>query len=308
MGSGTWTSSSWNDYAKTSKVHQARDVHDVYTSSRMKDEYNPAKFNYRESCDSTEHPNSTPIIIGLDVTGSMGHIITDVAKKLNELVSEIITRKPVDDPQICFNAIGDGITDDAPLQCTQFESDIRIAEQLTDLWFEGCGGGNGFESYPLTWYFAQNKTKIDSYDRHGKKGFIFTMGDDGMPTKLTRGEIKRVFGIDPECDVKTEDLLDQVNRKYEVFHLMLMQGSTMGRNNGRDEQKQRYMKGLLGERAIPVNDYTKIPEIIVSILETLGGKSVDEVVASWDGTTGLVVKEAIQGLTKVDSKSELIDF
>lgn len=307
MGCGTWTTQSWDGYAKRTKIKGASVASDIYKSNGMKDKYNPTKFNFRESCDSAEHPNSTPIIIGLDVTGSMGGIITNVAKKLNEMVTEIYKRNPVSDPQICFNAIGDGITDYVPLQCTQFESDIRIAEQLTDLWFEGHGGGNGFESYPLTWWFAANKTKIDCYNKHGKKGFIFTMGDDGMPHKLTRSEIKKVFDVDPEVDISTEDLLDQVNRQYEVFHLMLMEGTTI--NRPRDKYKVDYMQSLLGERAIPVSDYTKIPEIIVSILETIGGKSVDEVVASWDGSTGVVVREALSGLTKVDkTESGLVEF
>lgn len=66
--------------------------------------------------------------------------------------------------------------------------------------------------------------------------------------------------------------------------------------------------GLLGERAIPVSDYTKIPQIIVSILETMAGKSVEEVVNSWDGSTAVVVREAISGLTEKKDEKELIEF
>ena len=65
---------------------------------------------------------------------------------------------------------------------------------------------------------------------------------------------------------------------------------------------------LMGERAIEVSDYTKIPEVIVSILETMGGKDVDEVVASWDGTTSIVVKDALSGLKSVTAQSDLVKF
>ena len=299
MGSGAWTSADWSSYY--SSTIDGKSVHEVYTTYGMKTEYDPKNVD-RESCDSDEHPQSTPIIIGLDVTGSMGGILMAVADKLGDLVGEVLDRKPVTDPQIMFNAIGDSTCDDAPLQVTQFESDIRIAKQLTELYFERGGGGNQFESYPLSWYFAANHTKIDCFDKHGRKGFLFTMGDDGYPPALMREEIKRIFGDDVEDDVSIDELLTQVNRKYEVFHLCLRQGGTY-----RDRDLDKWQK-ILGERAIPVADYQKIPEIIVSILERMAGKSEDEIVKSWDGSTALVVREAIKGLSVKDTSGELVEF
>ena len=167
----------------------------------MKAEFDPKDIPVRESRDSADHPSSNAIIIGLDVTGSMSDILEGVAKKLNVLVSEILDRKPVTDPQIMFNAIGDAMCDTTPFQATQFESDIRIAEQLTQLYFERGGGGNGFESYPLAWYFAAMHTDIDCLNKRNQKGFLFTMGDDCYPTKLTAREIKQIFGDTVERDI-----------------------------------------------------------------------------------------------------------
>jgi hypothetical protein len=42
---------------------------------------NPRYF-FQESRDSEVHPNSVPIILGLDVTGSMGHIPYDLIRKV----------------------------------------------------------------------------------------------------------------------------------------------------------------------------------------------------------------------------------
>ena len=309
MGSGTFTTKDWENYSRSHV--SGKSTAQIYTSIAMKPEFDP-KGVIRESRDSDEHPESTPIIIGLDVTGSMSNILNEVAQQLGMLVTEILERQPVSDPQILFGAIGDSTCDTYPFQCTQFESDIRIAEQLTQLYFERGGGGNGFESYPLTWYFAANHTSTDSIEKRGKKGFLFTMGDDGYPTKLYRQHLKAIFGDDIEKDtIDTKEVLSQVCRKYEVFHLCLKEGSNMSglwADVGEVDRVINQWTDLLGERAIPVSDYTKIPQIIVSILETMAGKSVEEVVNSWDGSTAIVVREAISGLTEKKEEKELIEF
>ena len=298
MGGGSWTAKDWASYASVNISGKSASA--IYKSKGINPNYDPKKIAVRESCDSAEHPDSNAIIIGLDVTGSMSSILEAVAEKLGSLVGDIYDRQPVSDPQIMFHAIGDAMCDEAPLQVTQFESDIRIAQQLTELWFEQGGGGNRFESYPLTWYFAANRTKIDCFEKRGKKGFIFTMGDDGFPKVLTKKEIKEFFGDTIEKDIPVEEVLTQVNRLYEVFHLCLGQGGTAS------TMDRPAWAELLGERAIKVSDYTKIPEIIVSILETVGGKPVDEVIGSWDKKTALVVKEAIKDLSAIGKSGDLV--
>jgi hypothetical protein len=71
---------------------------------------------------------------------------------------------------------------------------------------------------------------------------------------------------------------------------------------------QTSWKKLLGANCVNVEDIDKIPEVIVSILELHAGKSVDEVVDSWDGSTAMVVKDAISGLYVVKTGSELVEF
>lgn len=311
MGSGTFTTKDWENYARSNV--RGKTTSQIYTAQKMDAQFDP-KDVIRESRDSDEHPNSTPIIIGLDVTGSMNNILNEVAQQLGDLVTEILNRKPVSDPQIMFNAIGDSHCDQYPFQCTQFESDIRIAEQLTQLYFERGGGGNCFESYPLAWYFAANHTSTDAFEKHGKKGFLFTMGDDSYPKTLNSRELMDIFDdkLEGTSDLTMNEVLSQVCRKYEVFHLCLKQGSNMACQwFGGDTDEERVINewtDLLGERAIPVSDYTKIPQIIVSILERMAGKSVDEIAESWDGSTAVVVREALQGLTEKKDDKELIEF
>ena len=82
-------------------------------------------------------------------------------------------------------AVGDAYTDQAPLQCTQFEADISLASQIRSLWLEGNGGGNNGESYSAAHLLAALKTSTDSFERHGRKGYLFTIGDEPIHNGMT---------------------------------------------------------------------------------------------------------------------------
>lgn len=289
MGCGAWRAEDWKKYS--SARISGRSVGEIYSANKIDKKYDPKNIQFRESRDSADHPVTTPIIIGLDVTGSMSDLLDVTAKKLGEMVKDILERNLVEGPQIMFNAVGDSICDRAPLQATQFESDIRIANQLTELWFERGGGGNRFESYPLVWYFAANKTRTDAWEKRKQKGVIFTIGDDCYPDKLTAQEIERVFGDKVSEDINTEGLLAQVGRKYDVFHLMVME-----RRSESVVNLPKWRK-LMGERAIAVTDCGAIPQIIVSLLESVAGRDNDEIIASWNGDSQIAVRNALCGLT-----------
>lgn len=302
MGSGKWDDGDWAKYATTNS-HSTKSTHEIYSSRSMKDNLNP-KGVMRESCDSEDNPNSTPIIVALDVTGSM-HRISDsiVRESLNKLILDIHDRKPVSDPHILMAGIGDvEAYDQAPLQVTQFEADIKLADQLSDIWLEGGGGGNSYESYALAWWFAANHTKCDAFTKRKKKGFIFTIGDEWCTPYLRGEDIEKVFGKGPGEKVLMDQILTQVSRNWEVFHLVTTQGSY---GDAPMDDVDKYSgrlpgwKSVLGERALKVTDYKKIPEIICSTMQIIAGDSVDSVINSWDGSTSMVVREATQGLTNL---------
>lgn len=289
MGGGAWTSREWDSYSTRTGIAKSTSVEEVYRTGSVKKIYLPYEIT-RESCDSEEHPESTPIAIGLDVTGSMNSIVHSVAKKLGDFVGSIYDKKPVKDPQIMFGAIDDYFATDTPLQVTQFESDIRIAEQLTDLKFIGHGAGNGFESYPLFWYFCARHTKLDCFNNRGKKGFLFTMGDDGYPKSMSGQELKDIFGDTVSEGLSTQQVLDEAMQKFEVFHLCFTQGSSYY------ESDYKSWKQLMGSHAIKVTDWRYLPEIITSIIEVYSGKSFDDILDSFDSDKQMVIKVALQEL------------
>lgn len=308
MGGGRMSSSDWAKYTAKSGLDSVTDATSYYTSSSsdIRSDFLPINIKVRESCDSEDNPNSTPIAIFLDVTGSMGSVLTEAAKGLGKLFEEIYDRKPVSDPHIMYGGIGDVNYDEYPIQVTQYEADIRIAQQMKDIYFERGGGGNDNESYSAAWYFCAMHTAIDSLTKRGKKGFLFTIGDELPSQPLTRSQIKKFFGDDIQKDNYTsEELFELVSKKYEVYHLIIAQGSYC-RSCGKDEVMRQW-NNIIGQNAIMVTDYTKISEIIVSILEVRAGKDKEDIINSWDGTTAVVVSDAIKNLSTSSVGSDSTD-
>ena len=188
MGGGAWTTQDFVSYSHRTCKAVNRDgtllssykAQDLFKSRHIQPELNPYKV-IRQCCDTDEHPNTIPVILALDVTGSMGSAAAEVAKKLNEVMTNLYDK--VSDVEFLIMGIGDLAYDDAPIQASQFESDVRIAEQLDKIYFEGGGGGNGFESYTAAWYFGLKHADLDCWKR-GKKGIIITIyGINTIPTE-----------------------------------------------------------------------------------------------------------------------------
>lgn len=295
MGSGSFDSNDWSAYSST-KSYSTKTTHEIFELTHIDPSLNPKGVDIRESRDSSDNPITTPIIAALDVTGSMGKVAGLIAKEgLPIMFAELYNRKPVLGPQIMFMGIGDIECDEAPLQVSQFESDIRIAKELEKIYLEGGGGGNNYESYALAWYFAARHTSIDSFEKRGKKGYLFTFGDEFPTPILPKEGIKRVLGDSIQENLSMDDLLTEVSRQWEVFHIIVEQGDFCKRTGMKNVLAS--WKEVLGQRVIPLSDYTKLSEVVVSTIQVCEGVSKDTVVKSWDGSTGVVVSNAISGLT-----------
>ena len=295
MGSSRFSADEWSTFAARSFAGKMKA--EVLNTRGMVDANDPSKLKggVRESRDSAVNPRSTPIIIAGDVTGSMDELAYLLLKQsLPAIALEIYSRQPVTDPHILVGAIGDvECGDRAPFQATQFEAGAtELGTQTQSLYVERGGGGNSSESYHLPWYFAAMHTSTDAFEKRGEKGVLFTYGDEGVPPTLTRAQIERVFGTRAERDYTTAELLAMARRSWDVYHLVIMQGShARTYPHVLDE-----WHGLLGQNALPVDDYTKLGEIIVSILQVRQGRDKDAVASSWSGDTALVVRSALKNL------------
>ena len=218
-----------------------------------------------------EHDEAFPIIIALDVTGSMGYIPERLVKNdFPEIMKKLID-KGVKDPQVCFVGIGDHECDSVPIQVGQFEaSDELLDRWLTRLYLEGGGGGNDGESYLLAYQFAARHTDIHSFDKRGKKGVLITIGDEPCLKRVPGSVVKNLFG--DQGDIQLDKVLEEAREKWDVYHINVMDyaGKARGTQNQWKELLKDHMINTETSDGKDIIDI--IPKIVMSSYTESGGK------------------------------------
>lgn len=245
--------------------YTTRSRDEIFTQQKekkMHKDMDPKGVMIRESNDSEAHPNTIPILLFLDVTGSMGHIPHEMIKEGLPTLMGSLTQNGVPDAALMFGAIGDHETDTCPLQVGQFESgDAELDMWLTRTYLEGNGGGNGGESYLLAWYFAANHTRTDSFSKRNKKGFLFTIGDEPCLRNLPVSAVISIHGKArneiAQGSYSAEELLAEAQKMYNVYHIFLEHG---GRTCDA-AWKQR-----MGDNLIIIDDHTKVSRVISDVI------------------------------------------
>ena len=292
MGYGSYSASDWKKLKESRQLNKGQSVEEVFTRRSCDPKFDPKYIGTRECFDSEDHPNTTPIVVGLDVTASMGYLAVEVATgALNELITKLYSTGAVEDPSLMCAAYGD-FKDISPLQVTQFESDIRIAQQLLDIYFESHGNGDVVPT--CLWEFLACHTNIDAVKKRNQKGFVFTIGDDAaIRSDGVDDTIKRVIGDDTSFGTK-EAVLTEIQKTFYVYHIMI------GRGNSKNDE-------LLSGHTINIQrgDITKIPEIIISTIQLQNGKQIDEVINQWEELDRPTIRAAVEQILLNDNGLQL---
>jgi hypothetical protein len=233
----------------------------------------------REARDNPDNPNSVPVLIAFDETGSMMEVPIELVKKLKELFELVVLKGYLSDPQFSFGAYGDAaIGEVAPLQIGQFEADNRADESLDALYLEGNGGGNRGETSALVWYYGARHTASDAWDKRGKKGYLFTIGDE-VTFGVTREMIERYIGPDHglQADLTVEEVYALASERWEVFHLVIDNYTATSQNS------VAFYTQVMGDHCIALQDPATVSEIIASIIGvTEGAVDLDEALDNLD--------------------------
>ena len=287
-----------SDWGTRAARDATKSVDAIYTARSVDKSNDPKFISVRESRDSDVNPVTVPIFIGVDGTGSMGSLSGVVAKKVGLIFQELIDKAVVPGPQVSVAFYRDVISDyNAQYQWTQFESDpVSLMLQVEKFYAVGSGGGsNDSESNGLVWYSAMTKVVADHIVKRGKKGYLFTIGDEEVPPDLRPRDIETAFGESPQAVPTNVEMIKALQKDWHVFHIMVAQGSHMQNIGGRTSAIATWEK-LLGQNALLLEHTDSMLEVIVSTIRILEGESVDVVVASWSGDTALAVQTATRNL------------
>lgn len=226
MGSGSWSRSAFCDYSysvgKTYSTATGRVSGQSFSRIRIHENLEVDAKTIRECCNTDEHPNTVPVILALDVTGSMGEACRETAEALGQLMESLYERYK--DIEVCVMGIGDVECDSSPIQMSQFESDIRIAKEIDKIYMEHGGGGNAYESYTAAWYMGLYHTKLDAYDKQGRKGIIITMGDEELNPILTKSGLNSCLNETLQDSVSTDELYVAASKKFDIYHINVEHG------------------------------------------------------------------------------------
>ncbi len=258
MGSGLWSTDVYDAAARTrARTGASAFAYSDSGARKVHPALNPYGVTARESRDSDEHPRSLAIAVLFDVTGSMRGVPRILQTKLPGLLGLLLRKGYVADPHIMFGAIGDATCDRAPLQVGQFESDNRMDEDLGRILLEGGGGGQHTESYELAMYFMARHTSIDCYEKRGRKGYLFVIGDELAYRRVRASEVKKIIGDDLSEDLSTEALVAELQRRYHVYYVLPAGASYVG-----DRTVLDYWRDLLGQNVIELDDLDAVCETI----------------------------------------------
>jgi hypothetical protein len=258
MGSGRWSTDVYDAAARFRAATGASAF--AYSdggATRVHPALDPFGVPVRESRDCAEHPRSLAIAVLFDVTGSMRGVPRALQVKLPQLLGLLLRKGYAAHPQIMFGAIGDATCDHAPLQVGQFESDNRMDDDLGRILLEGGGGGQKTESYELALYFMARHTAIDCYEKRGRRGYLFIIGDEMAYRRVKPAEVRGVIGDGLQAHLPLTALMAEVTARWDSYYILPAGASYVG-----DPQVLGFWRGLLGQNVIELADLDAVCETI----------------------------------------------
>lgn len=294
MGSGRWSTSTHEAAAAYRAAHGVSAF--AYSDSGARAVHKDLSAKgvvARESHDSVEHPESLPIAIVLDVTGSMRNVPRQVLDRLPSLLG-ILQRAGIDHPQIMFSAIGDATCDSVPLQVGQFESDNRMDEQLGKFVLEGGGGGQKTESYELAAYFLARHTDLHSVTKRGKRGYCFFIADELAYPAVSKTEVANLMGDGLQNSIATADIFAELKTKFDTF--MILPGEA---SHAKDREVIEFWKAIVGQNFIALANLDALCETIATAVALGEGVALEDSIKALTATGSTAAATVTKALSKV---------
>ena len=196
--------------------------------------------------------------------GDWSKIIYD---KMPMFYGQILLQKYLLEPAISICAIGDHISDECPLQVSNFSQGMDIDNLIAKLYLESGGGGSFYESYELGAYFYTMRTVLQNTEIP----FFFLTGDEAYYEVMKPEVVKKIFYTDCKNELKSRDRFGLLKKKYNVF---LIKKPYEGPN----EVKilEQWNSTLGNERVLMINNPKACIDVMLgAIALTTGARDLD---------------------------------
>ncbi len=204
-----------------------------------------------------------PIVIAVDVTGSMKTLPALIFEKLSLLYNEVLYFLPQElqkSFEISFSAVGDAYTDGHPLQVTEFGKGYELDKNIKSLYPEGGGGGQSRETYELNAYFYAKHCEMPNALDKPRPLFIY-IGDEGYYSKVGRNHIMNLIGDKPKTDLISTEVFEDLKSKFDVYILRVKYGGSE-----EDEIHKSWQEALGPERVLMLREPRRVVDTILGII------------------------------------------
>ena len=215
---------------------------------------------------SSESKN--PIIVGVDVTGSMADWPGEIFDRLPLIYQTLAQYR--DDVELSFGAIGDATCDSYPLQVNAFGKGLSLEEHVKALACEGGGGGQISESYELYGYFLREHCKTPN----ATSPFLFLFGDEKFYPHVDPDQVKHYIGDSIQGRVDASQVWHALQLRFSLYLLHKPYGH--GGDTHTDEMVTGYWANAIGaQRIIELPSKERAVDVMLGIIAKSWGQYGD---------------------------------
>ncbi|HSJ56225.1 MAG TPA: hypothetical protein VLC95_03540 [Anaerolineae bacterium] len=203
--------------------------------------------------------SKNPLIIAVDVTGSMAQWPFEIFDRLPLLYNSLSQYRP--DLEICFAAIGDANCDRWPLQVTTFAAGFDLEQLLGSLFGEG-GGGDAPESYGLFAHWVNTHVEVPVLD---EPPFLIVFGDVTMHPTVPQGQISHYLGDEVGRDVDAVKAWQQVSKRWNTWFLRRPTGRPL------DFVDEQWAQAIGGQKIMHIADEQRAVDYAMGLVARAWG-------------------------------------
>jgi hypothetical protein len=212
--------------------------------------------------------SADPIIIGVDVTGSMASWPGEIFDRLPLLYQTLAKYRP--DAEFSFCAIGDATCDSFPLQVNDFAKGVDLEAKLKALGCEGGGGGQISESYELFGYFMREKCKTPK----ATSPFLLIFGDEKFYPDVNAKQVKHWIGDTLQDKLSSKQVWTDLMQRFNVYYLQKPYGS-MHEAGTTKEVKEYWADALGSQRVIDLPSMDRAVDVAMGLIAKHWGEYDD---------------------------------